>query len=121
MVDRQPDGSLRATSPDSMFADVVASYVNPGGCRRDYRKITAPALFIFPATWLPAPADPARRRQVDEWHATRYQPVRTEVIERLRRELHHVTIVELGAGNHNNFFLTQRAQVLAAMRPFVAR
>jgi pimeloyl-ACP methyl ester carboxylesterase len=121
MVDRQPDGSLQATSPDSMFIDVVASYVNPGGYRRDYRKITAPALFIFPATWLPAPADPALRRLVDEWHATRYRPVRTEAIERLRRELHQVTIVELNAGNHNNFFFTQRAQVLAAMRPFLAR
>ena len=121
MVDRQPDGSLRPTSPDSMFTEIMASYLNPGGYRRDYRKVASPALFIFPASWLPGPADPVLRRRIDEWHNTHYRPVRIAAIERLRKELADVTIVELDAGNHNNFFLTQRAQVLAAMSPFLAR
>jgi pimeloyl-ACP methyl ester carboxylesterase len=121
MVDRQPDGTLRPTSPDSMFAEVVASYVNPGGYRRDYGKVAASALFIFPASWLPTLADPVLRRRVDEWHAVQYRPVRISAIERLRRELTDVTIVELDAGNHNNFFLAQHAEVVAAMRAFLAR
>ena len=121
MVDRQPDGSLRPTSPDSMFAEVLAAYDDPTCYRRDYRKIRVPALFIFPGNWLPTLPDPELRRQAAEWHATQYRPVRVATVERLRRELRDVTIVELDAGNHNNFFLTQRAQVLAAMRAFLAR
>lgn len=121
MVDRQPDGSLRPTTPDSLFAEVVASYVSPAGYRRDYRKVVAPALFVFAATWLPALPDPALRRQVDEWHAGHYKPVRIAAIERLRRELSDLTIVELGAGNHNNFLFTQHTQVVAALRAHLAR
>jgi pimeloyl-ACP methyl ester carboxylesterase len=121
MVDQQPDGSLRPTSPDSMFAEVLAVYTDPAGYRRDYRKVRAPVLFVFPAAFLPTLADPLLRRLANEWHTTQYRPIRIAAIERLRRELHDVTIVELDAGNHNNFFLTQPADVVAAMRGFLAR
>jgi pimeloyl-ACP methyl ester carboxylesterase len=121
MVDRQPDGSLRPTSPDSMAGEIVGSYASPTGYRRDYRKVTAPVLFIFPATWIPSLPDFALRRQVDLWHATHYRPIRTAAIERLRRELRDVTIVELQGGNHNNFFFTQLDQVAAAMRELLTR
>ena len=121
MVDRQPDGSLRPTSPDSMFAEVLASYNDPACYRRDYRKIRAPVLFIFPGDWLPTLPDPTLRRLAAEWHATQYRPVRIATIERLGRELANPTIVELGGGNHNNFFLTQHAEVVAAMRAHLAR
>jgi len=50
-----------------------------------------------------------------------YQPVRNAAIERLRKELADLTILELNAGNHNNFFLAQRTEVVAAMRAFLAR
>jgi len=121
MVDRQPDGTLRPTSPESMFAEVVASYVSPTGYRRDYGKVRAPALFVFPATWLPALPDPELHRRIDEWQAAHHRPIRTAVIERLRLELPGARIVQLDAGNHNNFFLTQPAEVAAAMRVHLAR
>jgi pimeloyl-ACP methyl ester carboxylesterase len=121
MVDPQPDGSVRPTSPDSLLDEVVASYVNPGGYRRDYRRVCAPALFIFPVSWLPALPDPGLRARIDEWHAAHYRPVRNAAIERLERELRDVTIVELDAGNHNNFLFTQRNEVAAAMRAHLAR
>ena len=121
MVDRQPDGSLRPTSPGSMFAEVVASYASAVGYRRDYRKVVAPALFVFAASWLPSLLDPVLRRRADEWHSAEYRPIRLAAIERLRGELRDVTIVELEAGNHNNFLFTQRAPVVAAMRAHLAR
>jgi len=121
MVDAQSDGSLRPTSPDSMVSEIVASYVSPTGYRRDYRKVSAPALFVFPASWLPALPEPGLRRRVDEWHAAHYRPVRVAAIERLRREIRDVTIVELDAGNHNNFFFTERGAVVSAMRAHLAK
>jgi pimeloyl-ACP methyl ester carboxylesterase len=120
LVAPQPDGSLRSASPDSMFDEIVAAYRDPAGYRRNYRKVRAPALFIFPATWLPtALTDPDQRRKAAAWHEQHYRPFRIATIARLRQELGEVEIVELSGGNHNNFVLSQHADVVAAMRPFL--
>ena len=120
-VVEQPDGSLASVTSDSVFAEILAAIVDPGGYRRDYRKIKAPALFVFPAGWLPAGLpDLEQRRQAAEWHAQHYRPVRTAVMERLHREVASVQIVELPGGNHNDFLFSQRTAVIGAMRNFLA-
>ena len=86
-VTKQPDGSLVTAATDSVLDEIVASIVGPGGYRRDYRRVRAPALFIFAASWLPTTLpDSTQRRQAAEWHAQHYQPVRTATMARLRAE-----------------------------------
>jgi len=75
IVNVQPDGSLRPATPGSVFREIAATYVSPPVYRRDYSKVLAPALFVFPATWLPTGfADPELRRKAAEWHEQRYRP-----------------------------------------------
>ena len=122
MVVEQPDGSLASAAPDSVFTEIVAATVDPRGYRRDYRRVQAPVLFVFPATWLPASLpDPVQRRAAAEWHEQYYRPVRTATMSRLRTELPHLKIVELRGGNHNDFLFSQRTDVIAAMRDFLER
>ena len=120
IVIQQPDGSLRPATPDSVFGEIAATYVSPPVYRRDYSKILAPALFVFPATWLPTGlADPELRRKAAAWHEHHYRPCRTAAIARLRTELTDVEIVELSGGNHVDFVVSQHAAVVAAMRAFL--
>ena len=80
----------------------------------------APALFVFPATWLPTGlADPELRRKAAAWHEHHYRPCRTASIARLRTEVTDVEIVELSGGNHVDFVVSQHAAVVAAMRAFL--
>lgn len=116
----QPDGSLRPATPASVFGEVAATYVTPPIYRRDYSRLRAPALFVFPATWLPTRlADPALNRQAADWHERHFRPCRAAAIAKLRRELADVEIVELDGGNHVDFVVSQHAQVVAAMRAFL--
>ena len=120
IVIQQPDGSLRPATPDGVFGEIAATYVSPPVYRRDYSKILAPALFVFPATWLPTGlADPELRRKAAAWHEHHYWPCRTAAIARLRTELTDVEIVELSGGNHVDFVVSQHAAVVAAMRAFL--
>ena len=120
IVIQQPDGSLRPATPDGVFGEIAATYVSPRVYRRDYSKILAPALFVFPATWLPTGlADPELRRKAAAWHEHHYRPCRAAAIARLRTELTDVEIVELSGGNHVDFVVSQHAAVVAAMRAFL--
>ena len=108
-----------SAASDSVLTEILAAIVHPTGYRRDYGNVRAPALFIFPAGWLPASLpDPGQRRQAAEWHEQHYRPVRIATMTRLRTELTNVEIVELPAGNHNDFLFSQRTEVIDAMRGF---
>jgi pimeloyl-ACP methyl ester carboxylesterase len=120
-VREQPDGSLMSATSDTVFAEILAAIVGPGTYRRDYGRVKAPALFLFPVGWLPATLpDAAQRSQAAEWHAQHYRPVRTALIARLRAEIPAAKIVELPGGNHNDFLFSQRMAVIEGVRPFLA-
>ena len=122
LVVEEPDSRLRAATSDTVLAAILAAIVNPGGYRRDYRKVRAATLFIVPASYVPMTLrDPALRRKAAEWHERHYRPFRLATIARLRRELPGAEIVELPGGNHNDFLFSQRAEVIAAVRDFLAR
>jgi hypothetical protein len=122
MLVLQPDGSVSAAVSDRVIENILRAIVDPAGYRRDYRRITAPALFVFPAAWFPARLpDPEQRARATEWHVQHYRPSRLATIARIRRELCAPEIVELRGGNHNDFLFSQGAEVLAAMRAFLAR
>ena len=122
MLVLRADGSVSAAVSDRVVEEILAAIVDRAGYRRDYRKVTAPALFVFPAAWFPARLpDPEQRARAAEWHAQHYRPIRLATIARIRREMGAPEIVELRGGSHNDFLFSQGDDILAAMRAFLAR
>jgi hypothetical protein len=120
IVIQQPDGSLRPATPDSVFREIAATYVSPPVYRRDYSKILAPALFVFPATWLPTGPRGPRAAPEGRRVARASLPAVPDRGDRAAtHELTDVEIVELSGGNHVDFVVSQHTAVVAAMRAFL--
>lgn len=113
----QPDGSLRPRiSKDVMDALIAALWANP---RRDYARVSSPALAIYAESMIDLRvADPERRADALAWERTYMAPFRTRSIARVRRELAKVEVLTV-PGAHDSFFLTSREQVVKAMRHFL--
>jgi pimeloyl-ACP methyl ester carboxylesterase len=114
----QPDGSVRPRiSKDVMDALVAALWTNP---RRDYARISSPALAIYAESMIDLNvADPERRADALAWERTYMAPFRVRSIARVRRELAEVRVLTV-PGAHDSFFLTSRGQVVKAMRRFLS-
>jgi hypothetical protein len=91
--------------------------------RKDYTKVHSPALAIYAETFTGGDTrnlDPALRADLLAW-GQKYNVAsfRTASIERARRELSNVEIVNV-PGTHMDFVFTSRQQVVAAMRRFLS-
>ena len=113
----QPDGSVRPRiSKDVMDAVLAALWNNP---RRDYARISSPALAIYAESMIDLKvADPGRRADALAWEHTYMAPFRARSVARVRRELAGVEVLTV-PGAHDSFFLTSREQVVKAMRRFL--
>lgn len=113
----RPDGSVQPRiSADVMTALTAALWTNPP---RDYRRVRSPALAIFAQSMFDLHgADTGRREQGRAWEQQYIAPFRVKSIARVRRELTNVQVL-LVPGAHDSFFLTSRAQIVSAMRPFL--
>ena len=111
----QPDGSLRIAPTDGVRPAFVAAMSEP----RDYTRVHAPALAIFSASFEDLHhGDPGWIAENLEWNQKYIAPWREKSIERVRREIENVKILNL-PGTHDDLVFTCRAQLVTAMEPFL--
>lgn len=112
----QPDGTVRLRMSDSIAQALFTSLLTE---RRDYTKVRSPALAIYAETMLDVRhGDSAQRAKYLAWEQKYMAPFRAASIERIRRELPDVEIVNV-PGTHNDFLFTSRKQVVSAMLRFL--
>jgi len=112
----QADGSVRPTMRESAAQALLSTLLSD---RRDYTKVHSPVLAIYTETMGDTRnGDPAVRADVLAWEQKYMAPFRAASIERARRELSNVEIVNV-PGTHMDFIFTSREQVVAAMRRFL--
>jgi pimeloyl-ACP methyl ester carboxylesterase len=113
----QPDGTVNQRMNDSvaqaLFTSVLTNW-------RDYTKVRSPALAIYAETMFDTHhGDSAQQAKNRAWEHIYMAPFRAASIERVRRELHDIEIVNV-PGTHNDFFFMSREQVAGAMRRFLS-
>jgi pimeloyl-ACP methyl ester carboxylesterase len=112
----QPDGAVKERMSESTAQELYASVLAD---RRDYTNVHSPALAIYAETMLDLQCEgSAQRKKNSAWERKFMAPFRKSQIERIRRELPGVKIVNV-PGSHNDFFFTCRQQVVGAMRRFL--
>jgi len=112
----QPDGTVRSGMSDSVAQALATTLLTD---RRDYTKVRSPALAIYAETMGDVRnGDSAQRAKNLAWEQKYMVPFRAASIERVRRELPNVEIVNV-PGTHVDFLFTCREQVVAAMRRFL--
>jgi pimeloyl-ACP methyl ester carboxylesterase len=117
MVAIQPDGTVRERLSDSVAQALFTTLLTD---RRDYTKVRSPALAIYAETMFDARyGDSAQRAKILAWEHIHMVPFRASSIERIRRELPNVEIVNV-PGTHQDFLFTSREQVAGAMRRFLS-
>ena len=117
LVVLQPDGTVRPRMSENVAQTVFGTLFTD---RRDYTKVHAPTLAIYAETFVNAHyGDTAQVAQKLAWEQKVMVPFRAASIERLRRELPNVEIVNV-PGMHMEFFYTSREQVVGAMRRFLS-
>lgn len=112
----QSDGTVRQRMTDSVAQTVLNTALTD---RRDYARVRSAALAIYAETFLDVRnGDPAQLAKNLAWEQKYMAPFRTASIERVRRELPNVAIVNV-PGTHMDFLFTSRDQVVTAMRRFL--
>jgi len=112
----QADGSVRSTMSDSVVEAMTAALFTE---HRDYTRVRCPALAIYPESNLDVRhGDAAQAAANLAWEMRYMAPFRAASVERVRRELPHVEILNV-TGTHLDFLWTSREQVVAAMRRFL--
>ncbi len=113
----QPDGTVRSSMSDSAVQAVTATVFSD---RRDYTKVRSPALAIYAETNLDVHHGEAPLAAANlAWEQKYMAPFRAKSVERVRRELANVEIVNV-PGTHMDFLFTSRGKVVAAMRRFLS-
>lgn len=114
----QPDGTVRERMSESVLQEVFAALLSD---RRNYTNVRSPALAIYAETQIRVhQGDSAERAKNLAWERKHMAPFRAASIERIRRELPNVEIVNV-PGTHSDFFFTHRKQVVDAMLRFLNR
>jgi pimeloyl-ACP methyl ester carboxylesterase len=118
LINIQPNGSVRPRMSDSVSQSLVASLFTS---HREYRKVSVPALAIYAETMFDVHnADTALSAATVTWENKYMAPFRKASIERIRKELPKVEILNV-PGTHMNFVFKSRQQVVEAMLHFLSR
>ena len=113
----QPDGTVRDRMGESAGQALGNTLLTD---RRDYTKVRCAALAFFAETMPDVRnGDSPVTAEALAWDRKYMAPFRAASIERVKRELPGVEIVNV-PGAHVDFFFTSRDQVVAAMRRFLA-
>jgi len=87
--------------------------------RRDYTKVHCPSLAVYAQSMADVRlGDSARIAEARAWEEKYMAPFRAASIERVKRELPGIEIVNV-PGTHMDFVFTSREQVVTAMRRFL--
>lgn len=117
LVVTEPDGTVRKRMSDSVAQALATTLFTD---RRDYTKVHVPALAIYAETFVSVySGDSAQVAERLAWEQKYLVPFRAASIERVRRELPTVEIVNV-PGTHMDFVFTSREQVVGAMRRFLS-
>lgn len=117
LVAVQPDGTVRPAVSDNALHALATTLLSD---RKDYTKVRARALAIYAGTFLDVHhGDSGQAATNLAWEQRCMAPFRAASIERVRRELANVEIVNV-PGTHMDFPFTSREQVVAAMRRFLS-
>jgi hypothetical protein len=110
----QPDGTVRDRMSDS-----TAQALDNTLRRRDYTKVNCPALVIYAQSTLDVThGDSARIAESRVWEEKYMGPFRAASIERIKRQLPGIEMVNV-PGAHMDFVFISREQVVTAMRRFL--
>ena len=113
----QPDGTVRNRMNDSTMQVLITALLTS---RRDYTKVHSPALAIFAQSMFDlSHGDSARIAEARAWEEKYMAPFRAASIERVKRQLAGIEIVNV-PGTHMDFIFTSREQVVNAMRRFLS-
>src|SRR5215469_13913232 len=113
----QSDGSVRPRISDETEQALTTALVTD---RRDYSKVHSPILAIFAETMVDMHSGgPTDNPEVLAWEKAYMAPFRAATVQRIRRELPGVGIVNV-SGTHNDFVFISSPQVVAAMRRFLS-
>jgi pimeloyl-ACP methyl ester carboxylesterase len=117
LVVLQPDGTVQLAMSNGAVQGLRNARLTD---RRDYTKVRSPALAIYAETYFDVRnGDSAQQAKILAWDQKYWAPFRAASIERVRRELSNVEIVNV-SGTHTDFLFTSREQVVAAMRRFLS-
>ena len=117
LVAVQPDGTVRPRMSDSVAQALANTLLMD---RREYTEVHSPALAIYGETMLDVRnGGSARNTESLAWEQKYMAPFRLASLERVRRELPGVEVVNV-PGTHMDFLFTSREQVVAAMRRFLS-
>jgi len=112
----QSNGTVRPVMSDSVAQALMTTLHTD---QRDYTKVHSPALAIYATTMFDVHHGDSSQVAMDlAWEQTYMAPFRAASIERVRRELPNIEIVNV-PGTHMDFLFTSREQVVAAMRRFL--
>jgi pimeloyl-ACP methyl ester carboxylesterase len=113
----QADGTVQLRMSDSVAQALATTLFTD---RRDYAKVRSPALAIYAETFLDLRnGDSAQLAKNLAWEQKHMVVFRAASMERVRRELPNVEIVNV-PGTHMDFAFTCREQVVAAMQRFLS-
>jgi|SRR5271167_858707 len=113
----QPDGTVRPRMSDSAAEALATTLLTD---HRDYTKVRLPALAIYAASMADIRnGDSSQLAQNLAWEQKYMAPFRAASMERVRREVPNVEIVNV-PGTHMDFVFTSREQVVGAMLRFLS-
>ena len=116
LVTVQPDRTLRSVMTESVARGLLAAVT---GDRRDYTKVQCPALAIYAETSFDVRhGDPAQLAVNLAWEQKYMAPFRATSIERIRRELPGVKVLNL-PGTHMGFLFSSREKLASTMQQFL--
>ena len=111
------DGTVHPVPSGPVLDALVASWASSS---RDYRRVRAPALAIYSASFLPLdPAAPDAMRMSQSWEEHTMAAFRRASIERVRRELPSVVVREFPNTAHVSILVLAQDPISAAIREFL--
>lgn len=112
-----PDGSVHPVPGGAVLEALNASNANSS---RDYRRVRAPALVLYAASFLPMDeAAPGAMRVSQSWEDRVMRAFRRTSAERVRRELSNVVVQEVPNTAHMSILVLAQDTVTAAIREFL--